>query len=459
MDIQHQQIQTEQLNQYLLQSLTLLQMNAAELDEYLLSLSQENPVIDLPENNKQEPAAGDDSLISKLEWLENTDRQNRFYNHVESEELDPLFRVGTAGGLEETLSQFLNRQLARIPLKAEVRLSVQILIECLDGDGYFRDSIGELAEISSFPVELLQQGMAVLHMLEPAGVGAKDLPECLCLQLQRIGKSDIAEEVAQNHLEDLAKGRYQHIAQRLHITPEEVVDVLRVIRELEPRPGAVFQHDEQIPYIIPDVYVEDDREGSLRTRLRAAEAVPFHISPYYQKLLSENPDQEVREYLTAKINQAKSVLQAIERRKSTLLRCAEFIVANQEQFFRHGPEKLYQLRMTDAAQKLELHISTISRAVRGKYLQCRWGIFPLSYFFSRNAALQTDGGVVLGVQSAQVLLRQLIEKEDKGAPLSDQKLSEEMERLGCPISRRTVAKYREEMNIPGTYGRKNRERL
>ena len=282
-------------------------------------------------------------------------------------------------------------------------------------------------------------------------MGAADLSKCLELQLLRIGERGPALDIVRDHLEALAKRHYRAIAAALGITQEEVRQAERVIRELEPRPGAVFEQPEQVAYIQPDVFVTEE-EGQFVARTRGGERPPFRISGYYRDLLAHSKEREVREYLTGKLRQAEGVLWAIGQRESTLLRCAQSIARHQQDFFRFGPQALVPMRMADVAQELGVHESTVSRTIREKYLQCARGVYPMSYFFSRSATADQSG--TMGGTAARALLKQLLDREDKSRPLSDQKLCEEMERQGCPISRRTVAKYREEMNIPGASGRK-----
>ena len=286
--------------------------------------------------------------------------------------------------------------------------------------------------------------------MEPAGVGAAELSECLALQLERIGETGPALAIVQDHLETLAKRHDRAIAAKLSITPAQVEEARRTIRELDPRPGAVFQRTEQVFYIQPDLIVEE-QEGQLVVKPARGERPPFRVSRYYQKMLKQSEDKEVREYLTEKLRQAENVLWAARQRGSTLLRCAQVIVERQREFFHSGPEAMRPLRMGEVAQELGLHESTVSRAVREKYLQCPQGLYPLSWFFTRSAGA---GEGVSGTAARKLVLR-LIDGEDKGKPLSDQQLSERMAREGCPISRRTVAKYREELGIPSASGRKS----
>ena len=447
------QSQVQRLSQQQLQGVELLQMSAQELESYLRELSQENPVVELEEHfAPAQESPREEDLLRRLRWLEDNDRQNHYYQHMDEEELDPLVRVSGTGGLEETLVRFISRQLDRLGVEEELDRAVRYLAACLDGGGYLRFSLEELSGQTGIPLSRMKQALALLHSLEPAGVGAADLSQCLELQLLRIGEEGPALAIVRDHLEALAKRHYRAIASALGITVEQVREAEGIIRELEPRPGAVFEQPEQVAYIQPDVFVVEE-EGRFVARTRGGERPPFRISAYYRDLLSQSGEQEVREYLTGKLRQAEGVLWAIGQRERTLLRCAQAITERQQDFFRLGPQALVPLRMADVAQELGVHESTVSRSIREKYLQCARGVYPMSYFFSRSATADQSGAAVGGT-AARALLKQLLDQEDKSRPLSDQKLSEEMERQGCPISRRTVAKYREEMNIPGASGRK-----
>ena len=436
------QSQVQRLSQQQLQGVELLQMSAQELESYLRELSQENPVVELEEHfAPAQESPREEDLLRRLRWLEDNDRQNHYYQHIDEEELDPLVRVSGTGGLEETLVRFISRQLDRLGVEEELDRAVRYLAACLDGGGYLRFSLEELSGQTGIPLSRMKQALALLHSLEPAGVGAADLSQCLELQLLRIGAEGPALAIVRDHLEALAKRHYRAIASALGITVEQVREAEGIIRELEPRPGAVFEQPEQVAYIQPDVFVAEE-EGRFVARTRGGERPPFRISAYYRDLLSQSGEQEVREYLTGKLRQAEGVLWAIGQRERTLLRCAQAITERQQDFFRLGPQALVPLRMADVAQELGVHESTVSRSIREKYLQCARGVYPMSYFFSRSATADQSGAAVGGT-AARALLKQLLDQEDKSRPLSDQKLSEEMERQGCPISRRTVAKYRE----------------
>lgn len=445
-----QQTQTQKLSQRQLYSVELLRLSTLELEAYVRDLAQENPLVELEETSPAPQAEDRGDLLGRLRWLEDNDRQNWFYQRFSDEELDPLARIGTGGGLEETLVSFLSRQLDRLKLEEETARLVRYLIYCLDDDGYLRTPLEELSRHGAIPLPGLERALSVLKTLEPAGVGAAELSECLELQLERIGETGPALTIVREHLEALARRHDRVIAAKLGITPAQVEEARKTIRELDPRPGAVFQRTEQVCYTQPDLVVEE-QEGRLVVKSARGERPPFQVSRYYQKLLGQTEDREVREYLSEKLRQAENVLWASRQRGSTLLRCAQVIVERQSDFFRFGPEALRPLRMGEVAQELGLHESTVSRAVREKYLQCSRGLYPLSWFFTRSAGT----GESLSGTAARKLLLRLIDGEDKGKPLSDQQLSEEMAREGCPISRRTVAKYREELGIPSAAGRKS----
>lgn len=446
-----QQVQVQKLKQQQLQSVELLQLSAVELEAYIQDLALENPMVEPEERRTAEPDRGEE-LISRLRWLEDNDRQNHFYQSMSEEELDPLARVGTEGGLEETLQRFVLRQIDRLPLDRNTARCVQCLACFLEDDGYLRVGLEEIAKNTRIPVKRLEQGLEILQSLDPPGVGAETLSQCLVLQLERRREVGPALAVAKECLDLLAKRRYRAIGEKLGLTLAQVQQAEERIQQLEPRPGMMFQRAEQVAYIQPDVFVEEEN-GTYMVHVRQRERPMFHINSYYRELLKQSTDREVREYLGAKLRQAESVLWAVGQRESTLQRCAQVIVQRQNEFFQRGPMALVPLRLVDVAQELGIHESTVSRAVREKYLQCQRGVYPLSYFFSRRAVGEEQASA-MGATAARMLLRRLIEEEDKAAPLSDQKLCERMAQEGCPLSRRTVAKYRDEMNIPGASGRR-----
>ena len=444
--------QTLKLSPQMLQSMEILQMSTLELNEYIQDLVQENPAAELSEPADQ----GDEGeeLWRRLQSLADLDHQNRQYVTADRDELDPLARVGTDGGLEDTLLLHLTRQLERSKAPTIVLRGAQFLAACLDEDGYLRDDVSDLAQAAGLPASILEEGLSLLQTLDPLGVGARDLSQCLALQLQRLGETGPALAIVQRHLEHLARKQYHAIAQDLGISQEEVREAEGQIQALDPRPGSAFAGREEPHYLIPDLAVVET-EGGLTVVYQNAYTPTLQLSGYYCDLQRSSTDPEVKQYLTDKIKQAQFVIQAVEQRRSTLLDCARAIVRRQEPFFRQPGGHLVPLRLSDVAQELAVHESTVSRAIREKYLQCARGIYPLSYFFSREVGSAGEGNSVHQIKS---LLARLVAQEDKEHPLSDQKLCQMLEGEGVTISRRTVAKYRDELGLPSASGRRARPR-
>ena len=453
--------QTQTLSPQMMQSMEILQMGSQELLEYIQDQVQENPVLEMEEKYGK----GDDTAVlqRKLEWLESTDAQNRYYHQqdTEDDEKDPISNYGTVDEREENLYLYVLSQLEVMDLEPELLPVGRFLVESLNQNGWLDESVEDLAEELGKPVEEVEKALAAVQSLEPAGVGARNLSECLVLQLQRRHEdSELAIRIARDYLDPLSKSRYGLIAKSLGVCQEEVRTACDLIRTLNPRPGGGFAARENLVYINPDLFVVNfpDHFELLTNDYFFPD---LNISGYYCRMLKSTEDNEVKDYLMGKVRQAKWVVHSIEQRRSTLLRCAECILELQEEFFRRGPGHLKPLCLADIAQKVGVHESTVSRTVRDKYLQCASGVYPLSYFFSRSlGAPAARPGTEENASSpdfAKALLKKLIGGEDKHKPLSDQKLCERMAREGCELSRRTVAKYRDELGIPSTTGRKQYE--
>ena len=453
--------QTQTLSPQMMQSMEILQMGSQELLEYIQDQVQENPVLEMEEKYGK----GDDTAVlqRKLEWLESTDAQNRYYHQqdTEDDEKDPISNYGTVDEREENLYLYVLSQLEVMDLEPELLPVGRFLVESLNQNGWLDESVEDLAEELGKPVEEVEKALAAVQSLEPAGVGARNLSECLVLQLQRRHEdSELAIRIARDYLDPLSKSRYGLIAKSLGVCQEEVRTACDLIRTLNPRPGGGFAARENLVYINPDLFVVNfpDHFELLTNDYFFPD---LNISGYYCRMLKSTEDNEVKDYLMGKVRQAKWVVHSIEQRRSTLLRCAECILELQEEFFRRGPGHLKPMCLADIAQKVGVHESTVSRPVRDKYLQCASGVYPLSYFFSRSlGAPAARPGTEENASSpdfAKALLKKLIGGEDKHKPLSDQKLCERMAREGCELSRRTVAKYRDELGIPSTTGRKQYE--
>ena len=457
MELNLSQKQTQTLSPQMMQSMEILQMGSQELLEYIEEAVQENPVLEPEENyDKQDEFS---VLRRKLEWLESTDPQNRYYHQQDTEEEDsPLKNYGTVEDEDENLYYYVLSQLRVLELEPQVMDAGVFLVESLNQNGWLDEPLEDLAADCGCSLAVMEQALAAVQSLEPAGVGARTLSECLKLQLVRRAPVDeLAVRIVENYLDALSKSRYGLIARELKVTAEEVRASCDRIRALNPRPGTGFAARENLTYINPDIIVVSfpDHFELLSNDYYFP---TLHISGYYTRLMKESDDGQVRDYLTDKMRQAKWMVKAIEQRRSTLMACAECILELQEAFFHKGPGHLVPLSLADVAGRIGVHESTVSRAVKDKYIQCSMGVYPLSYFFSRGLGASASAGEeAASPNAAKALLKKFIAGEDKKKPLSDQKLCELMAAQGCPLSRRTVAKYRDELHIPSTAGRKQYE--
>lgn len=458
MEVSLSQKQTQSLTPQMIQSMKILQMDSQELSEYIAEAIQENPVLEPMEGREKRDEHFD--LCCKMEWLESTDLQNREYYRQDSEaEFDPLQNYGGIEEPEENLYTFLLSQLPPLKLEVQTAACAKFLIGCLAQNGWLDEPLPTLSRESGYTLEQLEAALTVVQTLEPAGVGARDLAECLPLQLLRQTPLDeLAVRVVNNHLDSLAKDRYGLIAQELSSSQKEVRRACEVIRSLDPRPGSHFAALEIPTYVRPDMVVVKTN-GDFELLANDALFPTLCISSYYTTLLKESEQDEVREYLAEKVRQAKWTVQAIEQRRTTLTACTQCIVEMQKDFFRYGPGHLKPLSLANIAERVGVHESTVSRTIKGKYLQCSAGVYPLSFFFSRRLGTTGEDGGASSPDAAKALLKKMVAEEDKRKPLSDQKLCECMAAQGCILSRRTVAKYRDELNIPSTAGRRKYEQM
>jgi len=444
--------QTLSLSPQLIQSMEILQMGTQELLEYIDRTFQENPVLEMSENEKAQDEF--EQLRSRFDWLNQAPAVSFSRYHADDDDSgDYIGAVAGRSGDGESLCSFMLSQLEDLRLPEEYGRIAAFLIRSMDKNGYLDEEPEDIARHIGRPLEMVEVALDAVHTLEPAGACARNLSECLLLQLERRGITGLPSLICRDYLDALAKNRYNFIAKALAVEPRQVHDAADVIRTLDPRPGSVFDTEEIVQYINPDLIVlsyPDRFEVTVNDHYFPR----LYISSYYMSLLKETQDSSLKDYLAGKMRQARWLVQSIEQRRSTLLSCSEEIVRIQDSFFKNGKGNLKPMSLTDIANLVNVHESTVSRAIKGKYILCTYGAYPLSYFFSR--ALNT-GGDAISPDSAKALLRKIVDSEDKRRPYSDQKISELMTKDGAGISRRTVAKYRDELNIPSTVGRRQYE--
>lgn len=451
MEVSLQLQQKQVLSQKQQQSVEILQMNALALSEYARELAEENPFVEWNEGEEAEGAC-QDKLLQRLEWLEESDGANRSLYRVEHETDDrDAERFGRKEG--QSLREYLLFQINTQEIPQGHKTVLRFLAESTAESGYLEaDAIEMMMERYPMKESTAARILQEFQRLEPVGVGARDLRECILIQLKQKEASALALCLAENHLEDLARNRLSHIAKQLKTTPAEISTALQEIRSCQPKPGSGFAGAGQVEYLIPDILVEQ-KEGVLTVTVNSGTVPKLHISHAYVKMLRKSADAETEAYIAEKLKQAEWALQCISRRESTLQQVAECIVRRQRAFFISFGGQLSPLRMADVAEELEIHESTVSRAVKGKYLQCGRGVFSLHDFFS-VAVVNTGSAETISAESVKEHLKTLIEREDKKTPCSDRELTEKLAAEGIRISRRTVAKYREQMGIPGASVRK-----
>ena len=457
MDLKLQVKQTQTLSQRMIQSAEILQMTSQELNTYINELALENPVIDIVEPPTAEEQR---ESIEQQEWLNSFNEENYYLYQRQNNDDDYDFKsswnINTDDG--ETLQDYLWSQLITENFTDQETEIIKFMLECLDNQGYLEESIETIASYFGTDTEIVEDLLSDLQALDPSGVCARTLEECLKLQLERRDMlTPVLESIIDNCLEMVAKNQIPAIARKLRLSPTETAGYCQIIKSLNPKPGVSFSSRDQLRYIIPDVTIVKFKDH-FDILLNESMYPTIELNSYYRQM-NQNPESsELKEYLGNKIRQAEWVKQCVTQRGKTLMQVSRAILEHQEEFFTFGPAHLNPLRLADIAQELDIHESTVSRAVSKKYLQCSWGVYPMNFFFSRSVAVQ-ESSSESGTQSVTAadikrVLREIIEEENKKKPYSDRLLGEKLAERGISISRRTVAKYREEEGIADASGRK-----
>ena len=458
MDLKLQVKQTQTLSQRMIQSAEILQMTSQELNTYINELALENPVIDIVEPPTAEEQR---ESIEQQEWLNSFNEENYYLYQRQNNDDDYDFKsswnINTDDG--ETLQDYLWSQLITKNFTDQETEIIKFMLECLDNKGYLEESIETIASYFGTDTEIVEELLSDLQPLDPSGVCARTLEECLKLQLERRDMlTPVLESIIDNCLEMVAKNQIPAIARKLRLSPTETAGYCQIIKSLNPKPGVSFSSRDQLRYIIPDVTIVKFKDH-FDILLNESMYPTIELNSYYRQM-NQNPESsELKEYLGNKIRQAEWVKQCVTQRGKTLMQVSRAILEHQEEFFTFGPAHLNPLRLADIAQELDIHESTVSRAVSKKYLQCSWGVYPMNFFFSRSVAVQESSSSESGTQSVTAadikrVLREIIEEENKKKPYSDRLLGEKLAERGISISRRTVAKYREDEGIADASGRK-----
>ena len=458
------------LSPQLQQSLLILQTPLLELRNLVQQEMETNPVLEeLPDQpgadeRGEAESSADDNFTNEFQKLASLDEEWRDYMAQSAsysadgargskEAQDKRQFLFDSIPVQETLQQNLVGQLNQSVLSASDRNAAELIIGNVDDNGFLQSTPEEMALNSGIPKEDFEKMLALIQSFYPPGVGARDLRECLLLQLQRQGKEDTLEyKIVSEHMEDLGRRRFPEIARRMGISVEEVQKAGDNIARLNPRPGQVFAAAPQ-NYVLPDVMVEKV-DGEYQIVLNNEQIPHLRISNLYKDIIASGNAQssDVKNYIRDKIRSGKFLIRSIHQRQQTILNIAQQIVSRQRDFLDHGPSHLKPMTMADVADTVGVHETTVSRAVSGKYMATPQGVFEMKYFFT--SGYQTATGDSLSNISVKEAILDLVKHENGSAPLSDQEIVEILVERGIPIARRTVAKYRDELNILPSYMRR-----
>lgn len=439
MDVSIQQTQKLALTPQMEQSLSVLQMGTEELNQCIEEEVLSNPMLDYakePEKKEVRRSQGEGIGYYSRKKTEDTDYQS-YLNAIADEKSE-----------DTELAEYLRMQLYTKKISPRRQKIGEYLIECLEESGYLKMDMDELAKVIGLSKEELEREIRFMQTLEPCGVFARDLQECLLLQVE--GEEQMQRQarlLIEKYLDEIAQNKIPQISKQTGLTTAEITKTIRYIKEeLEPVPGRGYGCANRNEYIYPDITVKEDEKG-YRIILNKEKVHTLELNREYLPMLGQVHSSEENKYLKEQYQKAKILLQNIGKREETLAAVAEAIVDWQREFFEKGKASLKPMNLLDIAQELDVHESTVSRAVRDKYLECRWGIFELKYFFSNKTSDGNNCNVLTCIQ-------EIIRSENKQKPLSDAKIAEQLEKKGIRISRRTVTKYREQMQIPNTQMRK-----
>jgi RNA polymerase sigma-54 factor len=467
--------QEQRLTPQLIQSMDILQLPLPALEARINEELDRNPLLERIEE-RAEPAPAppretpptDAEAAAEAVSFNRLERLSREYDfddgdlafgrrHVANGERDAkMDAMANTASRPISLQEHLLQQWAVEDVDDDARRAGELIINFLDDDGWLRTDLAEIATHAAPPIgmPLMERALARVQELEPAGVGGRDLQEVLLIQLAMWpGDHELERILIQHHLEDIHKNRYPAVAKATGRTIEDIKEAMHSISKLHPKPGHLVV-DREAPRIIPDVIVEYAEEGDgLEVRLTRGNAPRLRLSQAYAKLLRDQQgDKADREFIRKNLESARALIDAIHYRRDRLLELSKVVVERQRDFFEQGPQALKVLRMSQLAEEFGCDPSTISRTVADKYMQTPRGIYPLRYFFTGGT--ESANGESTSWDSVRSRVQEIIENEDPKAPLSDDAVAAKLQSEGISVSRRTIAKYRQQLNIPPARQRK-----
>jgi RNA polymerase sigma-54 factor len=437
-----------QLSPQLIELLKLLQLPRLELEQLIRTELEQNPLLEEVEQEEEEPeqeTVEDAQLKDEFEWAE-----------FLQDDLDSSYRPDRRRAEDFTHqipavpNRLRDHLMTQVHLKAsseEESLIGEYIVDSLDEDGYLRSvGIEEIAQVLNVDVEKVKTALELIQSLDPPGVGARDLRECLLIQLKTMGKDHGAEvRIVENHLNDLKNKRYQAITKDLKIGEKTLQRAVDVISSLQPRPGSGAWGPD-VRYVTPDVLIESAEE-EFQVFLNETNIPHLRVSRSYKDVLSnlKGRSKQEREFVKKRLASARFLINGLDERRRTIMKVMNFIAENQRDFLERGVSQLRPMTLKTVADALGIHESTVSRVIRGKYVQTPQGVYDLKYFFS--AAIKSEHSEDVSARSVRARIAELIRSENKKSTLSDKKIAEILKKEGFDVARRTVGKYREELKI------------
>lgn len=472
-----QQKLLQKLSPQQIQVIKLLEIPTMLLEQRIKKELEENPIleeldgsnadIDPDEQQQDEPTPdnGTDDEFSLEDYLNDDDIPSYRLNISNASKDDKHEEIPFSTGI--SFKEYLEEQLGLSNLNERQQQLAQYLIGNIDEDGYIRRKLSAIADDLAFSTGIetdedeLEQILYTIQEFDPPGVGARDLQECLLLQLKAKKKNDPVSQTAYSilkyHFDEFTKKHYDKILQKLNLTPEELKEAINEIIKLNPKPGGGFSdpYDRSAQHIIPD-FILDYEDGEFKLNLNSKNIPELRINREYSEMLesyshnkstASSTEKEAISFVKQKLESAKWFIDALKQRQNTLMITMQAILNFQNEFFRDGDEsKLKPMILKDIAELTGLDISTISRVANSKYIQTHFGIFPLKHFFSEG--MQNQDGEEVSTKEIKKILQECVDNENKLKPLTDEELMNALKNKGYPIARRTVAKYREQLGIP-----------
>lgn len=433
------------MTQELRQSIEILQLNTLELIEYLNQQILDNPCLEMDCVEYEE--------LSKSEEMADEKDWERFINDSalpancsqESSEYSFLDFYKE----EKTLKDFLMEQLSYLNLTRQELFVGTILIENINDCGYFKEPLEQMLPFLQTDIFIAKKMFDIIRSFEPKGVGGVDLKDCLLLQVADLSEKHLVKRMIRTRLSDIADNHLEQIAKEEKVSLKDVVEAVERIKALNPLPGSSFSSGKTVPYVLIDAeIIKKDTEDAFEVNMNETSLPRLYINNNYENILAQEEDSEAKRYVKKKLDQALWIIQSVEQRRQTIQKVIESIVKKQSEFFNYGEKYLKPMRLKDVADEIGVHESTVSRSTNGKYIRTDRGTYELKEFFTNGLGSEVSSVTV------KTHMREMIEGEDKKKPLSDSCIEKLLKKRGLTVSRRTIAKYREEMGIRSSNKRK-----